>query len=115
MRLAATFGSVIATVVLIAAPLHPPVVSVDPGTIGKPPVSSWPTFNGDYSGDRFSTLTEIGPGNLDRLEPQWVYKIKEVGAQRGAPVPIIKCTPLLVNSVLYITIPDHLWALAARS
>ena len=84
-------------------------------TIGKAPVTNWPTFNGDYSGKRYSTLTQIDPANLDRLEPQWVYRITEVGAQRGAPVPIIKCTPLLVNGVLYMTIPDHLWALDART
>ena len=36
-------------------------------------------------------------------------------AQRGAPEPVIKCTPLLVDGVLYITIPDHVWALDART
>ena len=45
----------------------------------------------------------------------WVYKISGIGAQRGAPEPVIKCTPLLVNGVLYITIPDHLYALDART
>ena len=100
---------------LAGAALHAQSVSVDPDTIGKEPVTNWPTFNGDYSGKRYSTLTQIGPTNLDRLEPLWVYRIAEVGAQRGAPVPIIKCTPLLVNGVLYMTIPDHLWALDART
>jgi acido-empty-quinoprotein group A len=115
MKLAAGFCTAIATAALAGAALHAPVVSVDPNTIGKAPVTSWPTFNGDYSGERYSTLAEIGPGNLNRLEPQWVYRITEVGAQRGAPVPILKCTPLMVNGVLFITIPDHLWALDARS
>jgi acido-empty-quinoprotein group A len=91
------------------------VVSLDPGTIGKPPVRSWPTFNGDYSGRRYSTLTQITPANVNRLRVQWIYKITSVGAQRGAPFPMIKCTPLLVDGVLYITIPDHLWALDART
>lgn len=90
-----------------------PIVSVDPSRIGEAPVTNWPTFNGDYSGQRYSTLTQIGPGNLDRLAAQWVFRITDVGAQRGAPVPIIKCTPLLVSGVLFMTIPDHLWALDA--
>ena len=115
MKLAAGLCVVIATAALAGAALHAQIVSVDPDTIGKEPVTNWPTFNGDYSGKRYSTLTQIGPANLDRLEPQWVYRIAEVGAQRGAPVPIIKCTPLLVNGVLYLTIPDHLWALDART
>ena len=105
----------LAMAVLSVAARTSPHVSLDPNDVGKPPVTRWPTFNGDYSGRRYSTLTEIGPGNLNRLAPQWVYRITSVGAQRGAPVPVIKCTPLLVNGTLYITIPDHLWALDART
>ncbi len=100
---------------LMTASLHAATVSVDPRTIGQAPVSSWTTFNGDYSGARYSTLSQITPTNVGRLKAQWVYRITDVGAQRGAPVPIIKCTPLLVNGVLYVTIPDHVWALDART
>ena len=60
-------------------------VGLDPEAIGKPPVTSWPTFNGDYTGQRYSTLTQIGPGNVDRLAERWVFKISDIGAQRGAP------------------------------
>jgi len=94
---------------------NPQPVSLDPNSIGTTPVANWPTFNGDYSGRRSSTLTQIGPANVNRLAVQWVYKITEVGAQRGAPVPVIKCTPLLIAGVLFITIPDHIWALDART
>lgn len=112
MKLTAELLTMIAAAAMAGASLH---VSVDPNTIGKAPVTSWPTFNGDYSGQRYSTLTQIGPGNLSRLELQWVYRIEDVGAQRGAPVPIIKCTPLELSGVLYMTIPDHVWALDART
>ena len=115
MKLAGGLCISIVAVVLTAGPLHGPGVSVDPGGIGSAPVKSWATFNGDYTGERYSTLTQINTSSLNRLEPEWVYKIRDVGAQRGAPVPIIKCTPLMVNGVVYITIPDHLWALDARS
>jgi len=115
MKLAAGFCAAIAIVAVASAPIHAPIVSVDPDTIGKAPTTSWPTFNGDYSGERYSTLTQIGPANLNRLASPWVYRITDVKAQRGAPVPVIKCTPLLVNGVLYTTIPDHLWALNART
>jgi alcohol dehydrogenase (cytochrome c) len=90
-------------------------VSFDPGTMGSSPVTSWPTFNGDYSGERYTKLTQIDPANVDHLVQSWIFKITEVRAQRGAPVPIIKCTPLLVGSLLYITIPDHVFALNART
>ncbi|HKO12540.1 MAG TPA: acido-empty-quinoprotein group A [Acidobacteriaceae bacterium] len=104
----------VAAAALLAAPLGPRV-SLNPNDLGKAPVTTWPTFNGDYTGRRYSTLTQIGPGNLNQLALQWVYRISSVGAQRGAPVPVIKCTPLLAGDVLFMTIPDHLWALDART
>jgi acido-empty-quinoprotein group A len=103
----------IATTMRAATPNK--TVSLDPDTLGKAPITTWPTFNGEYTGQRYSTLTQIAPSNIDRLTQQWVFKISEVGAQRGAPVPVIKCTPLLVDGVLYITIPDHVWAIDART
>ncbi|HSZ17104.1 MAG TPA: acido-empty-quinoprotein group A [Terracidiphilus sp.] len=119
MRAALALCAAVTLVALAAtaqnvAPL-PPQISVDPQAIGKAPISSWLTFNGDYSGQRYSALTQIDSTNVSQLAQQWVFKIKEVGAQRGAPVPTIKCTPLLVESVLYMTIPDHVWALNART
>jgi len=114
VRLILALCAALATVALSAPPATPHVL-LGPNDLGQPPVSVWPTFNGDYTGRRFSTLTQIGSGNLNRLALEWVYRITSVGAQRGAPVPVIKCTPLLVGETLYITIPDHLWALDART
>jgi alcohol dehydrogenase (cytochrome c) len=115
MKTRAVFCTTIAAAVLLSSSFSAQKVALDPNMIGKAPVTSWPTFNGDYSGKRYSTLTQISPENLNRLAVQWVYRITGVGAQRGAPVPIIKCTPLQVDGVLYITIPDHLWALDAET
>ena len=108
--------ALLASITAVAAPhAGSKDVSLDPSLMGKAPVQSWPTFNGDYSGQRYSTLTQITPKNVDHLAQQWMYKITSIGAQRGAPSPVIKCTPLMVDGVLYITIPDHLWALDART
>jgi alcohol dehydrogenase (cytochrome c) len=115
MRFVCRICAAIAATLLAGAAAIVPHVSLDPNEIGKAPVTNWPTFNGDYSGERFSTLTQISPANVNQLVQRWVFRITGVGAQRGAPVPVIKCTPLLVNGVLYITIPDHLWALDART
>jgi acido-empty-quinoprotein group A len=115
MRLAGGVCAAIASMALAGAIPGGSHVSLDPNTIGKTPITSWTTFNGDYSGQRYSTLAQIGPANVNQLVVQWVFKITGVGAQRGASVPVIKCTPLLVDGVLYITIPDHVWALDART
>jgi acido-empty-quinoprotein group A len=105
----------IAATTLSPAVADGPHVFLDPDALGKPAVTNWPMFNGDYSGQRFSPLAQIAADNVSHLAERWVIKITNVGAQRGAPVPVIKCTPLLVDGVLYITIPDHVWALDGRT
>ncbi len=74
----------------------------------------WPTYNGDYSGRRHSALSQINAANTSRLALAWMYRTN-VGPQRGVGIPQIKSTPLEVNGVLYFTIPDHVWAVDARS
>ena len=107
--------SALAGLALAIPVLAAPNIVLDPSVIGKTPIDSWTTFNGDYSGQRYSTLARITPANVNQLALQWQYKITSVGAQRGAPQPIIKATPLLVDGVLFFTIPDHVWAVDARS
>jgi glucose dehydrogenase len=88
---------------LVGSALAASNVSLDPATIGKPPIDNWPTFNGDYTGQRYSTLTQITPANVNQITQRWVYKITGRGTQRGSTTPAIKCTPLLVDGVLYMT------------
>jgi alcohol dehydrogenase (cytochrome c) len=85
---------------------------LDPAKLQQPPTDSWPTYNGDYSGRRFSTLSKINAGNINSLSLAWVYRIN-VGSDN--PGGSIKATPLLVNGVLYFTLPDHVWAVDART
>jgi alcohol dehydrogenase (cytochrome c) len=73
----------------------------------KPPADTWPGYHGDYSGRRHSNLTQITPENVDKLALSWAFQTNQNNA--------IKCTPLLVDGVLYITVPDNVWAVDARS
>jgi alcohol dehydrogenase (cytochrome c) len=84
---------------------------LDPAKLLKPGTDSWPTFNGDYSGRRFSTLTTISTANVHQLSLAWMYRITSGGPALGA----IKSTPLQINGVLYFSVPDHVWAVDARS
>ena len=79
------------------------------------PTDSWPTYNGDYSGRRYSPLAEINASNIGGLALAWFCRIANVGAQRGVGNPKITATPLMVNGILYFTIPDHVWAIDART
>ena len=78
----------------------------------KPPTDSWPTYNGDYSGRRFSPLSRINDKNVGALGLAWVYRA-DAGSTRGGGV--IKSTPLQVDGVLYFSVPDHVWAVDART
>ncbi len=80
---------------------------LDPSALLKPPADSWPTYHGDYSGQRHSRLTQITPDNVGQLALAWAF-------QTGQSTQI-KATPILVNGILYITTPDNLWAIDARS
>jgi acido-empty-quinoprotein group A len=84
-------------------------------TLFHQPADSWPTYNGDYSGRRFSDLTQINATNIDSLKVDWTFKITGIAPQRGVGNPNIKSTPLMVNGVLYFTIPDHVFAVNART
>jgi alcohol dehydrogenase (cytochrome c) len=81
--------------------------NVDAAMLLHPPADSWPGYQGDYTGQRHSKLTQITPQNVKDLSLAWAF-------QTGQPAEI-KATPLLVNGVLYFTVPDNVWAVDARS
>lgn len=68
--------------------------------------ASWPTYNGDYSGRRFSALSQIDASNIKSVVLAWTH---DTG---GVP---IKAAPLMVKGVLYVAVPDRAWALDART
>ncbi|MGA8671827.1 MAG: acido-empty-quinoprotein group A [Terracidiphilus sp.] len=72
-----------------------------------PSPDSWPSYHGDYSGRRHIHLTQINPQNVGNLTLAWAF-------QTNQPAQI-KSSPLLVDGVLYFTVPDNIWAVDARS
>src|ERR1700684_1421211 len=44
---------------------------LDPASLTKPATDSWPTYSGDYSGRRFSSLTQINQSNVKNLGLAW--------------------------------------------
>ena len=84
---------------------------LDPAKLLAPPTDSWPTYNGDYSGRRFSPLRKITTANVHNLSLAWMSRI----STGTGTAPAIKATPLQVNGVLYFSVPDHVWAVDART
>jgi acido-empty-quinoprotein group A len=97
----------------------------------KPLAESWPTFNGDDSGRRFSSLTQINRETVKELKPAWAWQLHAgdgPNVQTGGegPVPadggksdssarIVKASPLMVDGVLYLATPDNVWAVDAQN
>jgi alcohol dehydrogenase (cytochrome c) len=67
---------------------------------------SWPTYNGDYSGRRYSALTQINKTNVKSLKLAWAYQTH---------APTLKSTPLEIGGILYFTVPDRVWAVDAKT
>jgi alcohol dehydrogenase (cytochrome c) len=70
--------------------------------------SRWLTYSGDYTGRRFSPLTQITPANAGRLAAQWTF-------QNGV-VNKFEATPIVIDGVMYVTgALNHAWAVDART
>ncbi len=80
----------------------------------KAPTTAWPTYNGDYSGRRFSPLTQVRASNVHSLKLVWMFRSVVPGGIRGG-LPVIKSTPLMVDGILYFTVPNHVYAIDART
>jgi alcohol dehydrogenase (cytochrome c) len=80
---------------------------LNPSELAKPSAGTWPGYHGDYSGRRHSPLTQITPKNIENLGLAWAFQTNQSAA--------IKSSPLVVDGVLYFTVPDNVWAVDARS
>src|SRR5262245_61003324 len=109
---------------------HDPV-GIAPSSLRAPLSDSWPTYSGDYTGKRYSALTQITRSNVKHLALEWVSELVTGRTERpggprvhvggpgpddgGVPAPAnVKGSILQVNGVLYVTAPDYAWAIDAR-
>jgi len=72
-----------------------------------PPAQDWPSYNGDYTGRRFSALDQINPDNVHRLRAQWVF--------HSTNSESLEVTPVVVGGVMYVTSANDTFALDART
>ena len=102
---------------------------LDPKELLQPLDDSWASYSGDYSGRRYSALTQIDKTNVKHLALAWTARMNEStggraggagtivggeGADFAAGGVTIKGSILEINDVLYVTAPDHVWAVDAR-
>ncbi len=67
--------------------------------------ASWPTYNGDPGGNRYTKLTQINTDTVRRLAPRWLFSIPDSGT--------LQVTPLVVDGIMYVTNRNECYALDA--
>jgi alcohol dehydrogenase (cytochrome c) len=73
----------------------------------EPVGANWPSYNGDYTGRRYSSLREITVANASQLKAAWVF---HPGNSQNLEV-----TPIVIRGIMYITASNHVFALDART
>jgi alcohol dehydrogenase (cytochrome c) len=73
----------------------------------NPPSANWLSYNGDYSGRRFSSLAEINSDNVKQLHAHWVFHSRSSDS--------LEVTPVVVNGVMFVTSANDGFALDART
>jgi PQQ-dependent dehydrogenase (methanol/ethanol family) len=73
---------------------------------GVPQPGDWLSYNGNDSGNRYSPLKQISTANVSSLKLKWVFPIQHFG---------LETTPLAADGVLYVTGPNQVFALDART
>ncbi len=81
--------------------------------IRSPSFKSWSVFNGNYTSNKYSSLTQIDTANVQQLQVAWEY---HSGDGDTAAHSQIQCSPIMVNGLLYGTSPQlKLFALDAAT
>jgi acido-empty-quinoprotein group A len=103
---------------------------LDPALLLKPPTDAWPSYHGDYTGRHFSPLAQVDVSNAKNLSLAWFYRMSTStdGAIVGGPPPatgvpapaaggppVIKAMPLMVHGILYLSMPNRVFAVDART
>ena len=73
----------------------------------RPVGANWPSYNGDYSGQRYSSLQEINVSNVGQLKAAWVFH--PGNSQR------LEATPVVIRGMMYVTSSNDVVALDART
>ena len=68
---------------------------------------NWPSYNGDYTGRRYSRLREIHRANIAQLRAVWVFH--PGNTQR------LEVTPVVIRGVMYVTSANDVFALDAST
>jgi len=96
---------------LADSPPRPPIsTTIDvkqSDLIAQPISNNWTSYNGDYSGRRFSALAEINVQNVKQLRAAWVFHARNSNH--------LEVTPVVINGLMIVSAANHAFALDART
>ena len=73
----------------------------------EPPGANWTSYNGDYTGRRYSALHEITAANVAQLRASWIF--------HSSNSDKLEVTPVVINGVMFVTSANDAFALDART
>jgi alcohol dehydrogenase (cytochrome c) len=83
-------------------------VNVSPDDLlTQPPAANWTSYNGDYTGRRYSALHQITATNVASLRAAWIF--------HASNNERLQVTPVVIRGVMYVTAANDAWALDART
>jgi alcohol dehydrogenase (cytochrome c) len=84
------------------------IIDVLPAELtAQPPGANWLSYNGDFTGRRYSSLAQISRRNVAQLRAQWVFHSSNSNR--------LEVTPVVVNGVMFVTSANDTFALDART
>lgn len=106
--------TILAAILLTAASSDLPqalsssLIDVFPAELNaQPPGANWLSYNGDFTGRRYSRLSQITPENVGQLRAQWIF--------HSSNSEKLEATPLVVNGTMFVTSANDTYALDART
>jgi alcohol dehydrogenase (cytochrome c) len=67
--------------------------------------ADWPSYNGQTSGSRYSSLAQINRDNAATLTPKWIFSLANTSP--------LQVTPVVAGGVMYVTSANECYALDA--
>jgi alcohol dehydrogenase (cytochrome c) len=83
-------------------------VDVQPSELRSQPAgANWLSYNGDYTGRRFSSLDQINTENVQNLRAQWVFHVPNSDN--------LEVTPFVVDGLMIVTSANDAYALDGQT
>ncbi|HTY49744.1 MAG TPA: acido-empty-quinoprotein group A [Steroidobacteraceae bacterium] len=135
---AARAVAVAAAAVAAAATTSAATPTLPPSRLLQPLAQEWPTYSGDYTGRRYSSLRQIDRSTVRQLTLAWTVRMNGAVRRGGGGIfggsgpavvtveggegsgefsigaPNVKGDVLQVGGILYVTSVDNVWALDGR-